>query len=48
VGRICGTRGARCLQGFGWEDLGIGERITVSWILGRRDRWGELDSVGSR
>jgi hypothetical protein len=30
-----------------WEDLGVGGRITLSWTLGNRDRWGELDSAGS-
>jgi hypothetical protein len=30
-----------------WEDLGVGERITLSWTLGVRDRWGELSSAGS-
>jgi hypothetical protein len=46
VGWTCDTHGGgeRCLQGFGWEppkvrdhweDLGVGEKITLSWILGR-------------
>jgi len=30
------------------KDLGIGGRITLRWILGRRDRWGELNSSSSR
>jgi hypothetical protein len=30
-----------------WEDIGVGGRITLSWTLGDRDRWGELDSAGS-
>jgi hypothetical protein len=29
-----------------WEDLGVGGRITLRWLLDR-DRWGELDSAGS-
>jgi hypothetical protein len=28
-----------------WEDLGVGERITLP--EGDRDQWGELDSAGS-
>jgi hypothetical protein len=46
VGGSCGTHGGweRCLQGFWlggpnlrdrWEDLGVGERITLRWTLGR-------------
>jgi hypothetical protein len=37
VGGTCGTHGGgeRCLQGFGWEDLGVGGRITLSCTLGR-------------
>jgi hypothetical protein len=23
-----------------WEDLGVGGRITLSWTLGSRGRWG--------
>jgi hypothetical protein len=30
-----------------WENVGVGGRITLSWTLGDRDRWGELDSAGS-
>jgi hypothetical protein len=30
-----------------WEDLGVGGRITLKYMLGNRDRWGELDSAGS-
>jgi hypothetical protein len=50
VGRTCGTRegGERCLQGFGWEvlkdhweDLGVGGRITLSRILGRKGSMGQ-------
>jgi hypothetical protein len=41
VGETCDTPGGgeRCLQDFGWEagreDLGVGERITLRWTLGR-------------
>jgi len=30
-----------------WENLGVDGRITLRWTLGRKDRWGELDSAGS-
>jgi hypothetical protein len=45
VGGTCGTHegGERYLQGFGegpkardhWEDLGVGGKIKLRWILGR-------------
>jgi hypothetical protein len=37
MGETRGTHGGgeRCLKGFGWEDLGVGGRITLSWTLGR-------------
>jgi hypothetical protein len=30
-----------------WEDRGVDGRITLTWTLGNRDRWGELDSASS-
>jgi len=30
-----------------WEDLGVGERITLRWTLGDKDRWSEQDSAVS-
>jgi hypothetical protein len=49
VGRTCGTRGGReVFTGFWlggskvrdhWEDLGVGDRITLRWTLGRWAKW---------
>jgi hypothetical protein len=41
-----GTWNVRSLRRVGSiEDLGLGERITLRWTLGRRDQWGEMDSA---
>jgi hypothetical protein len=57
VGGTCGTHGeGRVFTGFWlggpkrrdhWEDLGVGERMTLRWTLGRQESTGRMDSAGS-